>query len=102
MSTALVPTGIITRCCDLHHVGPAGSCCDPDDCGPCCPECPTCPRVQAWTPEHRLAVARESRQWMADFLTRLRHTHVLPRASTAIETAAECATAAIRQQLDNA
>jgi hypothetical protein len=33
----------LRRCCDLHRLSPAGSCCDPDDCGPCCPECPTCP-----------------------------------------------------------
>lgn len=44
------------RCCDLHTLGPAGRCCDPDDCGPCCENCPTCPTLyqqkidQEWKP----------------------------------------------------
>lgn len=71
-STALVRTGIITRCCASHHVGPWGFCCDPDDCGPCCPECLTCPETQSWTAEHRRQVARENRQWTVDFFARLR------------------------------
>lgn len=94
MTGELVPTGIITRCCNSHDAGPAGSCCDPDDCGPCCPECPTCPRVQAWTPEHRLAVAREHRAWMAGFLARLRRTYLTPRGDAAAACAAGSATAA--------
>jgi hypothetical protein len=57
MTGALVPTGIVTHCCDLHHAGPAGACCDELDCGPCCPECPTCPRVQATPPAQRRANA---------------------------------------------
>lgn len=35
------------RCCTSHVPGPAGACCDPDDCGPCCPACPTCPTEHA-------------------------------------------------------
>lgn len=32
-------------CCTLHLDGPAGTCCDPNDCGPCCAQCPTCPTL---------------------------------------------------------
>jgi hypothetical protein len=44
----LVPTGIVTVCCDTHL--PRG-CCDPNDCGPCCADCPTCPTVARWRAE---------------------------------------------------
>lgn len=51
MSTELVPTGIVTRCCQHHQTsvseGPLPSCCDQEDCGPCCPDCPTCPTLYA-------------------------------------------------------
>lgn len=32
-------------CCELHIDGPAGTCCDGNDCGPCCERCPTCPTL---------------------------------------------------------
>jgi hypothetical protein len=44
ISAELVATGVITVCCSSHRRGPAGTCCDPEDCGPCCSLCPTCPR----------------------------------------------------------
>lgn len=100
MTGALVPTGIITRCCDIHHAGPTGSCCDPEDCGPCCPECPTCPLVQAMSPEQRLTVAREHRAWMAGFLARLRHTYLTPRGDATAQQYATNANAAIHNHLD--
>jgi hypothetical protein len=68
MTTALVPTGIITICCGNHETGPPGSCCE-NDCSPCCPECPTCPTVQAWTPAERRRAAAERRILWADAIT---------------------------------
>jgi hypothetical protein len=48
----------LNRCCDLHKLGPAGFCCDPDDCGPCCENCPTCPEIyrQHINPQYEPAV----------------------------------------------
>lgn len=40
-------------CCPLHIDGPAGACCDPDDCGPCCNDCPTCPSMHTSTSSGR-------------------------------------------------
>ncbi len=41
------PSPAVIRCCTSHVPGPAGACCDPDDCGPCCADCPTCPTEHA-------------------------------------------------------
>lgn len=43
MTGDLLPTGVVTVCCEIHH---ADGCCDPNDCGPCCQDCPTCPRLK--------------------------------------------------------
>jgi hypothetical protein len=67
-STALVPTGIVTWCCDFHQ---PTNCCDPTDCGPCCPECPTCPIVATWPPDIRRTEARA----MRDLIIEAQHTY---------------------------
>lgn len=66
-----IPTGgrRLTHCCDRHHPGPIGVCCEQETCRGCCPECVTCPRVaffEAYQPGTGREAARAHERWFVE------------------------------------